>query len=138
MTTTNDAITDDGITPEEPARQAGYDDAYDDGREVGKLDAIGSFVTAGAMTTKDFTPSAWPISGEYGDADGIDVLAVRYIEVSGFEILEPGKIRLNAANARRFAVTLIDAAHDFDGGGVLPDDVRRTLLPTEKKEGNAA
>jgi hypothetical protein len=91
--------------------------------------------TDGAMT-KDFTPSAWPISGEYGDASGIDVLACRYIELDGFEFIN-GKIRLNADNARRLGVTLIDAAHDFDGRGTLPADVRRAIMPTEKKD-NAA
>ena len=76
---------------------------YDDGQQ-GKGAELASFLTDGAMT-KDFTPTTWPISSAYGDADRIDVLAVRYIELDGAEIIK-GKIRLNADNARRLAVAL--------------------------------
>jgi hypothetical protein len=39
--------------------------------------------------------------------------------------------------ATRGASPLIDAAHDFDGGGAPPDDVERAVLPDENEEGTA-
>ena len=104
---------------------------YDDGQQR-KGAELASFLTDGAMT-KDFTPTTWPISGACGDAEGIDVLAVRYIELDGAEMID-AKIRLDADNARRLAVALIFAAAEFDGRGVLRDDVRRAIPPRDEKK----